>query len=150
MINISEKQIVRREAVASGKIRLKGETINAIKEGRVKKGDVFTSAKISALEGVKEAWQRMPYCHQIPIEAIDFDMEVQNDHVTVRCSVEAEWKTGVEMDALSGVSSSLLTVWDMVKYMEKDEAGNYPSTVIYDIKVDQKVKGDGSAQRKRI
>lgn len=140
MINITDKPIVRRYAKASGSIILKDETITAINEGTVKKGDVFTSAKIAGLEGAKEAWSRMPYCHQIPIESVDFDMKINGNDVKVSCSLVAHWKTGVEMDALSCVSSALLTIWDMVKYIEKDSTGNYPSTVIRDIKVDTKEK----------
>ncbi len=141
MINISEKSIVRRYAKASGKIILKPETVKAIREGTVKKGDVFTSAKIAGVQGAKEAWDRMPYCHQVPLESIDFGMDVSDDEVKVSCGVMANWKTGVEMDALSCVSSALLTVWDMVKYIEKDETGNYPSTKMYDLKVERKEKG---------
>ena len=141
MINISEKSIVRRYAKASGKILLKPETIKAIREGTVKKGDVFTSAKISGIQGAKEAWDRMPYCHQVPLESVDFDMDVSDSEVRVSCGGMANWKTGVEMDALSCVSSALLTVWDMVKYIEKDETGNYPSTKMYDLKVERKEKG---------
>ena len=141
MINVSDKSIVRRFASASGSILLKDETVAAIKEGTVKKGDVFTSAKIAGIEGAKEAWSRMPYCHQVPIESVDFEMSVSTNEVKVSCSVLANWKTGVEMDALSCVSSALLTVWDMVKYIEKDSTGNYPTTVIRDIKVDTKEKG---------
>lgn len=141
MINISEKPIVRRYADASGKILLKPETISAIKEGTVKKGDVFSSAKIAGIQGAKEAWSRMPYCHQVPLESVDFRMEISGNEVKVSCGVLANWKTGVEMDALSCVSSGLLTIWDMVKYIEKDETGNYPSTNMFDIKVETKEKG---------
>lgn len=140
MINITDKPIVRRFAKASGSIILKPETVTAIKEGTVKKGDVFTSAKIAGLEGAKEAWNRMPYCHQIPIESVDFDLKIKGNEVRVSCSLVAHWKTGVEMDALSCVSSALLTIWDMVKYMEKDSTGNYPATEIRDIRVDAKEK----------
>lgn len=141
MINISDKSVVRRYAKSSGKILLKDETIKAIREGSVKKGDVFTSAKIAGIQGAKEAWDRMPYCHQVPLESIDFEMDISGSEVKVSCSVLANWKTGVEMDALSCVSSALLTVWDMVKYIEKDETGNYPATRIFDIVVDTKEKG---------
>lgn len=141
MINISDKAIVRRYAKASGRILLQEETIRAIREGTVKKGDVFTSAKISGIQGAKEAWDRMPYCHQVPLESVDFEMNLGEKEVTVSCGVLANWKTGVEMDALSCVTSALLTIWDMVKYIEKDDTGNYPSTRIQDIVVDTKVKG---------
>lgn len=140
MINITDKPIVRRYAKASGSILLKNESITAIKDGTVKKGDVFASAKIAGLEGAKEAWNRMPFCHQIPIESVDFDMKITGNDLRVSCSVVAHWKTGVEMDALSCVSSALLTVWDMVKYIEKDSTGNYPGTLIKDIRVDTKEK----------
>lgn len=141
MINISDKPIVRRYAKASGSIVLNESTLKAIREGTVKKGDVFTSAKIAGIQGAKEAWNRMPYCHQVPLESVDFEISAGKNEVRVSCSVMANWKTGVEMDALSCVSSALLTVWDMVKYIEKDETGNYPSTLIKEIRVDTKVKG---------
>ncbi len=141
MIDISEKDIVRRYAKASGRIYLKKETIETISNGKVKKGDVFTSAKIAGMEGAKDAWNRLPYCHQIPLEGVDIDIELLEDSVKATCVVIAQWKTGVEMDALSGVTSALLTVWDMVKYIEKDDSGNYPETRITDVKVETKVKG---------
>ncbi len=140
MINISEKGIVRRYARASGRVKLELETINLIRNHEIKKGDVAEAAKIAGITGAKEAWMRMPYCHQIPLESIDFSFELDADGAKVTCSVLANWKTGVEMDALSCVSSALLTVWDMVKYLEKDETGNYPHTRIYDIIVEEKEK----------
>ncbi len=141
MINISEKGIVRRYARASGSIKLKPDTIGLIRNGQIKKGDVPSSARIAGIMGAKEAWMRLPYCHQIPIESVDFSMDLMEEDVKVTCSVIAYWKTGVEMDALSCVASALLTVWDMVKYLEKDETGNYPSTRIHDIIVEEKEKG---------
>ena len=141
MINISEKGIVKRHARASGFIKLKPETMNLIRNGQIKKGDVPSSAKIAGIMGAKEAWMRLPYCHQVPIESVDFSMDLIDNDVKVTCSVVANWKTGVEMDALSCVTSALLTVWDMVKYVEKDETGNYPSTRIHDITVEEKEKG---------
>ncbi len=140
MINISEKGVVRRFARASGRIRLRPETIDLIRNHRIKKGDVVEAAKIAGITGAKEAWMRMPYCHQIPLESVDFSLELEEDGARVTCSVLANWKTGVEMDALSCVSSALLTVWDMVKYVEKDETGNYPHTRIHDMIVEEKEK----------
>ena len=141
MINISEKPIVRRYAKASVSVVLKKDTVELIRKGQIKKGDVFTSAKVAGIQGAKEAWSRMPYCHQVPIESIDFSMDLDDEKVTVSCALVANWKTGVEMDALSCVTSALLTVWDMTKYLEKDETGNYPSTRITDVHVDTKEKG---------
>ncbi len=145
MINISEKPVVRRYAKASGSIILKKETLELIRKGEIKKGDVFTSAKIAGLQGAKEAWNRMPYCHQVPIESIDFALKLEEGRATVSCAVIANWKTGVEMDALSCVNSALLTIWDMTKYLEKDHTGNYPSTEITDVHVDTKEKGNAQS-----
>lgn len=141
MIDITGKDVVRRYARASGSILLKEGTIDEIKRGSVKKGDVMESAKIAAILGAKETWMRLPYCHQVPIESVKVEFEISRNSVRIACEVMAGWKTGVEMDALSAVSSGLLTVWDMVKYLEKDETGNYPSTAITDLKVEFKVKG---------
>lgn len=140
MINISEKGVVRRYARASGRIALKAQTIEMIKAGQIKKGDVITSAKIAGVTGAKETWMRLPYCHQIPLESVDITTELTEQDLKVTCSVLANWKTGVEMDALSCVTSALLTVWDMVKYLEKDSTGNYPSTRIHDVFVEAKEK----------
>ena len=141
MIDISSKDVVRRYARSSGSIRLKPETLMEIKNGTVKKGDVMESAKIAAIMGAKEAWMRLPYCHQVPIESVRVSFDMNEDSIRMTCEVSADWKTGVEMDALSALSSGLLTIWDMVKYLEKDETGNYPETEIREMKVEMKVKG---------
>ncbi len=146
MINISNKKKVRRYSKASGSILLKESTISHIREGKIKKGNVEEAAKIAGIMGAKEAWMRLPYCHQIPLESVDFSLQLMQREVKVTCSVAASWKTGVEMDALSCVSSALLTVWDMVKYLEKDDSGNYPETRIKDILVEEKIKGEPQSQ----
>lgn len=146
MINISNKDIVTRFSKASGSIVLKESTISMIKEGRIKKGNVEEAARIAGILGAKETWMRLPYCHQVPLESVDFSFKVTEREVKVTCTVSANWKTGVEMDALSCVSSALLTVWDMVKYLEKDESGNYPETKIRDILVEEKIKGGPRSQ----
>lgn len=80
-------------------------------------------------------------CHQIPITGIDVDFEIGEEAVSAVVEVRTVGKTGVEMEALTGVSSALLTVWDMVKSAEKDEIGNYPHTLIRNIRVLEKLKG---------
>ncbi len=141
MIDISDKDTILRVATASGKIRLKEKTIRRIKEHQVKKGDVFTIAKIAAINAVKKVPDLIPLCHQIPISNIGVDFEIENDTVIkVICKVKSFAQTGVEMEALSGVGIALLNIWDVVKMYEKDEEGLYPSTVIYDIKVEKKIK----------
>ena len=141
MIDISDKDTILRVATASGKIRLEEKTIRRIKEHQVKKGDVFTIAKIAAINAVKKVPDLIPLCHPIPISNIVVDFEIENDTVIkVICKVKSIAKTGVEMEALSGVGVALLNIWDVVKMYEKDESGLYPSTLIYDIKVEKKIK----------
>jgi cyclic pyranopterin phosphate synthase len=141
MIDISGKESVPRSAVASGKIHLKKESIAAVREKKVKKGDALEVAKVAALQAVKRTHETIPHCHQINVEECDVWFDVEDEAIIVHCRVKAHYKTGVEMEALVGVSVALLTIWDMVKYLEKDENGQYPKTSISDIQVKEKVKG---------
>ncbi len=140
MIDISEKEIVDRSAVASGKIRLKSSTVELIKEGRIKKGDVISTAKVAGIMAAKHTPDLLPLCHQIPIEKVAVNFDIKNEEITAVCEVRASYKTGVEMEALSCASAALLTIWDMTKYLEKDITGNYPDTRIFDLHVERKVK----------
>ncbi|MEM2944529.1 MAG: cyclic pyranopterin monophosphate synthase MoaC [Methanomassiliicoccales archaeon] len=140
MVDISEKPIVRRKAVACGKIVLTSKSLEMIVSGKIKKGDVFETAKISAIQAAKDTWHSIPYCHPIPIESIDVSFEIGENSVSCCVEVQAHYKTGVEMEALAGVTGALLTIWDMVKYIEKDEKGQYPFTRITDIRVLAKEK----------
>ncbi len=142
MVDISKKNDVPRIAIAEGFIRLKKETLDAIRSNRVPKGDVFNTANISAILAVKKTPDLIPMCHPIPISSIDLDFRIEENGVRVRCTVKSIGKTGVEMEALTGVSIALLTIWDMVKSLEKDEKGNYPDTAIEYIRVLKKLKGD--------
>jgi len=142
MVDIGEKDVVRRKAIASGKIVLGKRSLDAIRSGTVRKGDVLEAAKITAIQAVKSTPDIIPYCHPIPIESVKVDFELSNDSLSCTVEVIAHYKTGVEMEALTGVSAALLTIWDMVKYLEKDENGQYPSTRIADIEVVMKEKGE--------
>ncbi len=142
MVDVSDKEMVERIAIAEGRIKLKEESIKAIKEGRVKKGDVFCVAESAALLAIKNTFLSIPHCHPIPVESASLEFFISGNDVICRCEVKARYKTGVEMEALHGVVIALLTIWDMVKYMEKDERGGYPFTVIHDIKVIEKRKGE--------
>jgi len=143
VIDIGDKEIVPRTAVARGVIVLKPDTIGVVRAGNVRKGDVLTVAKVSAVQAVKNTALSIPYCHPLPITAVDVDFEVKNDSISVTCGVRSLYSTGVEMEALCGVSAGLLTIWDMVKYLEKDDAGQYPHTLIKDVQVLSKSKGAG-------
>lgn len=141
MVDISEKSDVTREAVASGKIFLKPDTLAAIRDGTVVKGNVLATARVAATLSVKNTPALIPMCHAIPISAISVDFEQHDDFIEAIVLVKSTGKTGVEMEALTGVSIALLTVWDMVKSAEKDSAGQYPVTRIQDIRVIKKNKG---------
>jgi cyclic pyranopterin phosphate synthase len=142
MVEITEKPPVGRRAVASGTIRLKETTIEAIKSGEVKKGDVLTVARVAAIQAVKETPRQIPMCHPIPITGVEVAFELISGQVRATVVVTSVGKTGVEMEALAGVSAALLNVWDMVKSREKDETGNYPATRIEEIQVVEKRKGE--------
>lgn len=140
MVEITNKPDVIRRATARGFIRLKSSTISLIKEGKIKKGDVLTVAKVAAIQGVKKTWELIPLCHPIPITSVEVVTNITNDGIEVIVEVTSVGKTGVEMEALTGVSLGLLTIWDMVKAYEKDEHGEYPDTLIENIRVLHKVK----------
>ncbi|MFX0142078.1 MAG: cyclic pyranopterin monophosphate synthase MoaC [Candidatus Hodarchaeota archaeon] len=140
MIDISEKDTIPRSATASGKIKLRKETIEKIKARNVEKGDAITIAKVSAINAVKKVPDLIPFCHPIPITNVNLDFIIEDEVLQVTCTVKSISKTGVEMEALTGVSVALLNLWDVIKMYEKDEKGQYPSTQIYDIKVVEKIK----------
>ncbi len=140
MVDISEKEDVERIAVASGSIKLKNSTIERIRSGNIKKGDVLGCAETAAILAVKKTPDMIPLCHPISIEAVKVDFSVGDSDIKAAVSVKSVGKTGVEMDALHGLSVALLTIWDMVKSEEKDETGNYPHTWIEAIKVEKKEK----------
>ena len=140
MVDISDKSESIRRAVASGHIRLKTATIEAIRSRNIEKGNVLATARIAAVQAVKRTWDTIPMCHQIPITHVDVEFTVEDDRVEAVVEVRSVGKTGVEMEALHGAAVALLTVWDMVKSAEKDETGNYPGTGISDIRVVEKVK----------
>ena len=140
MVEVGAKPQQRRTAVASGKIHLQKETIDMIKNAEIKKGNVLTTAQIAGIQAVKNTSSIIPLCHPLALTGIELNFEVKEDEIIAICAVNTLGKTGVEMEAITGVSVALLTVWDMVKAVEKDEDGQYPDTRISDIKVIKKEK----------
>jgi cyclic pyranopterin phosphate synthase len=140
MIDITGKKVSLREAVASGKVILLPETIKKIQENQVKKGDPLLVAEIAAMKAAKETYLLIPHCHNIPLNTVELNFSTGDDFIEAECHVKAEAMTGVEIEALVGVTIALNTIWDMVKYLEKDKNGQYPSTRISDIRVLNKVK----------
>ncbi len=141
MVDVSGKPKVFREATATGKIRLKPETISLIKRGSIEKGDPLYTSKIAGILAAKETSRLIPLCHPLPLTNVKVEAEIL-DHETIQVSstVKTEAQTGVEMEALVATAVSLLTIWDMVKQYEKDAEGQYPSTRIEEIRVIRKFK----------
>jgi cyclic pyranopterin phosphate synthase len=142
MVDISGKKEVVREAVAEGRIRLRQTTLRAIREGTLLKGNVLATARVAAILAVKETPRIIPLCHPIPLSGIEVDFTEGDGFLRAAVRVCSRGPTGVEMETLTGVSVALLTIWDMVKSAEKDEAGQYPETGIDGIRVLSKTKGE--------
>jgi cyclic pyranopterin phosphate synthase len=140
MVDISGKGEVAREAVAEGKIRLRQVTLRAIREGSLVKGNVLATARVAAILAVKETPRIIPLCHPIPLSGIDVEFSEGEGFIRATVRVRSRGPTGVEMEALTGVSVALLTIWDMVKSAEKDGSGQYPETGIDGIRVLEKRK----------
>lgn len=142
MVDITTKPDVIRIAKAEGTITLKKKTLKAIEEKQIKKGDVLTAAKLAAINAVKKTPELVLLAHPIPITAIDVTAEIDEKQSTVKLATEVQsiGKTGVELEAIAGVMAGLLNIFDMCKYLEKDEQGQYDTTEISDIRVIEKVK----------
>ena len=140
MVDVTDKPVVQREAVAEGTILLSPDTILKIEAGEIKKGDPLLIAEISAMNASKQTHLLIPHCHQIPLNTVSVSFDVLKESIVARCLVKTHARTGVEMEALVGVTMALNTIWDVVKYLEKDEEGQYPLTQIRDIKVVKKKK----------
>jgi cyclic pyranopterin phosphate synthase len=141
MVDISNKPEVLREAIAQGTIKLKHETIRLIEEGKIIKGDPLYAAKIAGILAAKKTSSLIPLCHPLPLATVEVEAEaIDNSTVQVTATVRTKAQTGVEMEALTAVAVSLLTIWDMVKQYEKDREGQYPTTAIESIHVLKKIK----------
>ncbi len=141
MIDVGEKPVVKREATAAGQIRLSSGTLTKIREGEIRKGDPLPVAEVAAMNAAKQTHVLIPHCHQIPLDMVRVTFEMDSGGIEARCIVRCRARTGVEMEALVGVTMALNTIWDMVKYLEKDDQGQYPGTMMTDIRVIKKEKG---------
>jgi cyclic pyranopterin monophosphate synthase len=121
MVDVGDKPDTNRWAVARGEILLRRETVELIQKGLMKKGDVLTVAQIAGITAAKRTSELIPLCHPIPIHQIVVKLEVDDElpGVKIQASVRTDSKTGVEMEALTAVSVAALTVYDMVKAVEK-------------------------------
>ena len=121
MVDVSEKEVTSRVAVASGKICVNAEVMDAVLHQKVKKGDVLGVARIAGIMAVKQTPHLIPMCHTLLISKCSVDFEIDKEKLEIKavCTVKVEGKTGVEMEALTGVSVTLLTIYDMCKAIDK-------------------------------
>ena len=119
MVDVGAKAVTRREAVASAFVRLSPETIGLIRANGLAKGDVLNTSRLAGIQAAKRAHELIPLTHPIPLENIAVDLDVEKTGVRVRCRVTAEAKTGAEMEALTGAAIAALTIYDMVKAVER-------------------------------
>jgi len=140
MVEVGGKPQQRREAVASGVIHLQKETIDMIQNAEIKKGNVLTTAQIAGIQAVKKTSDIIPLCHPLNLSGIEIEFDVRESEIEAKCTCRLTGQTGVEMEAITGVSVALLTIWDMTKAVEKDDEGQYPNTRISNIIVIKKEK----------
>ncbi len=121
MVDVTEKTVTKRLARASGIIRMNEEALRAVAEGTMPKGDVLSAARIAGIMAAKKTPELIPLCHQLMLTKVSVDFEVCIEECLVKCecTVVLEGKTGAEMEALTGVSAALLTVYDMCKAVDK-------------------------------
>jgi len=119
MVDVSGKPMSNRKAVAAGKIQLQPETIELITKDQIAKGNVFATARIAGIQASKQTAQLIPLCHTLPLGEVKIDIVTSNECAEVKCTAQTVAQTGVEMEALVGVTVALLTVYDMCKAVDK-------------------------------
>ncbi|MGL4403290.1 MAG: cyclic pyranopterin monophosphate synthase MoaC [Fusobacteriaceae bacterium] len=120
MVDVSEKNITVRTARASGKIFMEKETLQAVREGKMKKGDVLAVAQVAGIMGAKKTSEIIPMCHNIFISKADLDFMIMEDYIEIFSTVKTEGQTGIEMEALTAVTTAALTIYDMCKAIDKN------------------------------
>jgi len=142
VVDITEKSVIRRSATATGLLKISQSARTAIINDEVKKGNVIEASTIAAVQAVKETPRIIPHCHPIPLEGCDVNWNLDGDGLRCNVSVLAHYKTGIEMEAITGVCAGLLCALDMIKSFEKDSTGQYPNTEICDVRILEKVKSE--------
>ena len=136
MVDITDKDVTYRSATASGRIHMSARAIQAVHDGSMPKGDVLATARIAGIMAAKRTSDLIPLCHPLQLTKVevDFEVSVPDSCILCRCSVKLAGRTGAEMEALTGVSTALLTVYDMCKAVDK-------TMVISDIRLEEKDGG---------
>ncbi|GAA0078627.1 cyclic pyranopterin monophosphate synthase MoaC [Clostridium sp. CTA-5] len=136
MVDVSNKEVTKRMAIATGKVKVSKETIDLILKDEIGKGDVFGVARVAGIMGMKNTSNLIPMCHPIMItgSSIDFEIDRENNEIIIKAMAKLDNKTGVEMEALTGVSIAALTIYDMCKAVDK-------RMIIHDIHLVKKTGG---------
>ena len=119
MADVGHKPITRREAVAEGFITLQADTVRAITAGKVPKGEVLNTARVAGILAAKRCGELIPLCHPLPIESVEVHFQLQKSRIRIEAAARITAKTGVEMEALTGVTVAALTIYDMCKAIDK-------------------------------
>jgi len=119
MVDVGDKPITAREAIAEGFITLQPATIDAITDHKVPKGEVLNTARIASILAAKKCGDLIPLCHPLPIESVSVDFDFQDQKIRITATAKITGKTGVEMEALTAVSVAALTIYDMCKAIDK-------------------------------
>ena len=121
MVDVGEKPVRRREAIARGEVRMTSATLEAIVVGKLKKGEALAAARLAGIMAAKRTHEMIPLCHQIPLEVveIDFSPDSANSAVQIQARAVTDARTGVEMEALVAVSAAALTIYDMAKAIDR-------------------------------
>jgi cyclic pyranopterin monophosphate synthase len=138
MVNVSAKPMSQRRAVATGKIRLQRETLDLIRKDQIAKGNVFATARIAGIQAAKQTAHLIPLCHTLPVGEIKIDIVTSDEGAEVKCAAQTVAQTGVEMEALVGVTVALLTIYDMCKAVDNEME-------IYDVRLVEKTKSTVAA-----
>lgn len=119
MVNVGEKPVQRRRAIATGKLLCAPATLEILRDGRVPKGDAFATARIAGILAAKRTDELIPLCHGLPLNAVSVDFEYTPEGVVIRAEASVDARTGIEMEALTAVSVAALTLYDMLKAVDK-------------------------------
>ncbi len=119
MVDVGDKDITKRRAVAEGEILMAPSTVRRIKDKDMKKGDVLSAAQVAGISGAKKTWDLIPMCHNIAITGCDIDFTIMDDRIKITATLSTAGKTGIEMEALTAVSIAALTLYDMCKAVDK-------------------------------
>jgi cyclic pyranopterin monophosphate synthase len=143
MVDVSAKAVTVREALASGQISMGAEAIAAIRDGSSKKGDVLAVARVAGIMAAKKTSDLIPLCHPVALSRVSVDFDVMRSSIAVTVTARSSGQTGVEMEALTAVSVTLLTIYDMIKALDK-------AMIISDIKLLRKTGGKSGDWQHRV